>query len=246
MTNTVNTAITRVSIDFDLDYVKHWAKWYFEHGITDFKVLCHSHTLAGHRRGRDLVRREFEKFGSVEIMDHVGPPDNRYQLGCVKKWHDELGDNWRVWADIDEHVTLPEGMTYFSDLVNSADTQGRNVFMADMVDRIAEDGTFPKIKRHIPMSHQFPLSSNITRDLVKGWDFRAVIWRSAELETSHTVKPRKECGPRLKMNHYKWTANTIGKLRVRHEEYKRRGYAWYLESERALKFLSGETKCHPK
>jgi hypothetical protein len=160
-------------------------------------------------------------------------------------------DDWVVPADLDEFTVFPNQIDKF---IAQCDENGCFYVPGCLTDRIALDGSLPKIHPDEPLEQQFPLRCRITRTLLGGWISKIAAMRAfLRFSTGHHyLSPdfrhgyyESEYPNALEVNHYKWDYSLISRLECRAKEFKQQNLGWYRESERFLRFLEKHGRLDP-
>lgn len=209
------TTFAMCSLDFDEDYIPHYLNHYNKQGIDRHILILHSKKSVD----ESLFKKKYSDnnisvFFNYGVWNSVVMQNAKHSL--LKKL--DIGiDDWIINSDIDEHAE-PKHVSLRSK-ISEMTANGENCCIGRMVDRITENGSFSKILPDIPLSQQFPLSSDIGRKLLRCHTRKIPISRG-DLTISggnHLVIPdhKKKAvynNEILTVNHYKWTDRIKDKL----------------------------------
>lgn len=143
--------------------------------------------------------------------------------------------DWHLVIDIDEFVEFQD-----DSILKTLNSKKSPVFFGKLIDRVAENGKPKKLETDEDIFIQFPKNVEYTKK-IGGITYKPVLWKDQILHKQlhktdkySYLKIYFRKLPMLKIYHFKWTLTTKEKLIHRQSEYKKRGYGWYIESERAV------------
>jgi hypothetical protein len=146
--------------------------------------------------------------------------------------------DWFILADTDEFQVYPKEI---HTLLAEMDRLGFEYVEGCIIDRLARDGSFPKIERSKNLWEQFPLAGLITYPLLGGNMLKVVAAKGfvAIAPGQHAAQSGKGC-PRdrtfIPVHHFKWSKGIVERLRERVEFYKRYREGLWTESQRFLDY----------
>jgi hypothetical protein len=173
---------------------------------------------------------------------------------AIRRHHDSIQKNiasrfrWLISADLDEFHEFPDQLDKFAPFLESKNLDG---VRGRFVDRMARAG-FPELQPDVSIWRQFPLGTDMTRAVLRGWIDKVMLHRpEVRLVPGHhdayggaNIRFWAET---CAVHHFKWDATVVPRLRRRLEEDWRRRCPWWTQSERALSWLgrSEETNAFP-
>ncbi len=217
------------------------AEWHLQHykalGVT--RILLDIQTGSGNT---DLLLKDVEKAAEKHGAEIVYTEPGRY-LGTRQR-RERLVDrfcepgDWLVVADVDEFHEYPASLHR---IVHYCESGGYDFVMGELVDRLACDGTLPDLDER-PLSAQFPLGSNLTRNLCGGWARKVVICRNnVSLGEGNHEALSGTCCPQdriyVPVHHFRWDSLVLEKSRFMIESIKCRGSDHWIEKSRFLRHL---------
>ena len=141
---------------------------------------------------------------------------------------------WFMVADPDEFHEFPAPIYT---IIEDCEKRKRTCHKGKFVDRFAKDGSIPPIKPDLPLSEQFPIQGDISKIISFGHnDKKLVLIRGPQFRSPHW-HPNSTSHFPIKVHHYKWTDNSISRLKLRAERYKRRKFRWWQYSQEILDYL---------
>mmetsp|Transcript_13686 Transcript_13686/g.37832 ORF Transcript_13686/g.37832 Transcript_13686/m.37832 type:complete len:521 (-) Transcript_13686:442-2004(-) len=184
----------------------------------------------------------------------------RFRISHVRTWHGNFTSeqnfaekleqraaagvddcDWMIKLDSDELLRVP-GNDLIS-FLQGLSVQNFDQVSSHWVDRVGPHGRIPDIRPQPSLSEQFPVgcqsfSANAGADAksFKVFAFRGYL---QEKRSGHSLdRPSRynSCRypVRLVMDHFKWSAPVVSKLRRRMEHYKSLNISWWVESEAFL------------
>lgn len=218
----------------------HFLEHYRALGVDEFVILLHSrgrldfrtrrirHVLAGHGLApRDIWRGTFNTQEKDRRLDALWT-----------RWITPT--DWVLPCDEDEFRLFPGGMKVFFE---HCDRIGCDCINGKLLDRLAPDGRLPAITDTPSIWEQFPLGSRLSADLLGACIDKVVACRGhLRPGTGHhfitTDRPAQGAHPAcLNVHHFKWDRTAPRRLRHRVRVFKKLGYHWVVQSEKAISFL---------
>lgn len=147
---------------------------------------------------------------------------------------------WIVAADLDEFHEFPDQLPA---LVRHMDKHGIDHVRGRFVDRMARNG-LPEYQASQTLWQQFPLGTDMTRTILRGWSDKVMLYRSnlPLLPGHHAVRsgvPANSMPGTFAVHHFKWDSSVIPRLRRRLEDDWKRRCFWWVESEMGLAWIEG-------
>jgi len=147
-------------------------------------------------------------------------------------------DDWFVIADVDEFQVYPTNIPAFLDSVEQA---GADYVEGCLVDRLAKDGAFPKLKPDQPVWEQFPLAGTITYPLLQANMLKVVAAKGfVKLAGGQHIAGNGTGFPRTKayipVHHFKWSKDVVERLTRRARLYEAIRDQTWVESQRFLDY----------
>ena len=174
--------------------------------------------------------------GKYDAVSHRSHQDHVQQEAARE--HD-----WIVWADSDE---LHEFAADLDTVIVGLDDRDRPALGGHIVDRLARSATLASAQSSVPPWSQFPIAATVTGDITGAWTSKIVLARAECRVTvgNHLAFDRNGRDLRhlpdlftVPVHHFKWHAGVIGKLEDRVGEHWRQRFHWWVDSEKALKWL---------
>jgi putative methyltransferase (TIGR04325 family) len=142
---------------------------------------------------------------------------------------------WVVIVDLDEFVSFPGGVV---SVIAAADAEGANVVRGVMYDRFSADGRTVDFEPDGDLKDRYPVRSRFIRDVMLGCDYKAVLVKG-QLQgvpgaEHHVLVGEQVASRELEIDHYKWTAGSVERLKERCELLKAAGTDWWIEYDRAI------------
>lgn len=223
--------ITPIYLDASL--LPHFLRHYSALGVTAFHFSLNTRLNAGLE---EEVRRwcvgapAFIEavYEMDDVTADVAPHLNRIRERCVGP------DEWLSVVDLDEFYELPAPLPQF---LAERDALGEDHVVGRFVDRLAPNGALPPLGDEPSLSLQFPLARRITRMLAGGNDAKVVLQKGRHtiVRGHHVIEGGvRQSAIELPLNHYKWKAGVIERLRERLKVHEARGLPWADESRRLL------------
>ena len=223
--------ITPIYLDAGL--LPHFLRHYSQLGVTTFHFSVNTRLNFGIEAE---VRRHCEGFPAFveavyemdDVTQDVAPHLNRIRERCVG------ADEWVSVVDLDEFYEVPVPLSQF---LAERDAAGEDHVVGRFVDRLAPNGELPPLADTPSLDLQFPLKRRITRMLVGGNDAKVVLHKGRHtiVRGHHVIEGgRLRCPIELPLNHYKWKAGVIERLRERLKVHEERGLPWANESRSLL------------
>lgn len=167
-----------------------------------------------------------ESFGRGELAKSA--------LGKLRSDH-QAGDEWAVIVDLDEFVDFAEPL---ETVIAHAEGEGANVVKGVMYDRFSADGRTVDPVDGSSLDETYPVRSRFIPMVMLGCDDKAVIVKG-RLEGSEGAEHHHLLGERaasdvLAIEHFKWTAGSVDRLRARCRKLRELGTDWWIEYARAI------------
>lgn len=160
---------------YDVHLFRHFLEHYAAQGIDAFVFDLHSNVGAEDRIA--LFRSMLSGYPAEVRNIVVGPYTSHLNhIDYVNRFLADHGapDRWCVLVDADEFVEFPGGAGPFLDACAS---EGCNVVIGNLVDRLSLDPPFPAVRPDEPLGAQFPWSYPLTRQIRRGVDRKVVAVR---------------------------------------------------------------------
>lgn len=149
-------------------------------------------------------------------------------------------DDWFIVADQDELQVYPGVLR---DILETCDRRGYHSIEGTFIDRLAPGGVFAGIDPHAGIWEQFPIAALVTAPLLGGFPRKVAAAKGfVELnEGQHAALngnrcPVEEC--HVAVNHLKWTAGIVTRLRTRARLLRDIGLPYSEESERFIRYVA--------
>lgn len=158
----------------------------------------------------------------------------RTKMRALRERYQRDGE-WVVIADLDEFIVFPEDVRR---IIASAEAERTNVVRGVMYDRFSADGRAVDFEPGSDLAERYPVKARFIRDVMLGSDHKAVLVkgrlqarRGAE---HHEMAGQKVASEVLEIDHYKWTAGSVERLKKRCVTLREAGTQWSVEYERAV------------
>lgn len=222
---------------YDEDYVPHFLKYYQEQGVDHCYLIFNANEDIDEEYLQEKYCAE-----NVTLFFAYGEWNSKFSeqhKHVILKELNITADDWIINVDIDEHVETDSGT--LKDKVEEMISNGENFCRGQLIDRIAIDGSLPKIDEDTPLSQQFPFVSNLIRRVLFAEARKIPITRGDLSVTGGSHYLTKDSQTKavankevLLVQHYKWNQNTIEKLEERIKTHKNIPHR--RESARFLRF----------
>ncbi len=220
------------SIFDDAKLLPHFLDHYSAAGVGEFYVLAQPEFAA-----------QIEALRSAYVITMVATDlsDSCYrgeiagnEMRALRRRH-QRDDEWVVIVDLDEFVAFPEALNA---IIAAAEADGANVVRGVMYDRFGADGSAVDFAPGEALAERYPVRTRFVRDVMRGCDHKAVVVKGL-LEgvpggEHHEMVGEKLATQVLDIDHYKWTAGSVERLRERVRGARGAGMEWAVEYERAL------------
>lgn len=222
------------SVYRDVDILPHFLKHYAACGVDRFLFLVHANPDPAFFNAfkKAACKYRVDVAGTIQ----TGPFDFRENLVELNRIRLDyiLPDEYFVTCDLDEFIDPPNGES-FQDLAKDCASKGYTKYAGRLVDRVTADGSLPAIKPDPPIEMQFPVGCDLTRVVLKGATSKVQfqLGKYAITVTNTFTGDGLLYPDRFNVNHYKWNANVVPRLKERVKEYEGR-YPWYAESQRFI------------
>lgn len=149
------------------------------------------------------------------LIDSLSGIGGNHDQEIVNHWQTLLDPGWFVAADVDEFIELPKPYTRIDEFIRGCDlARDPSIpgLLGPMVDRVSETGRIPiHILQEADLEVQFPVRTNMTKQIIKGSYIKACIHRTEFPVTSghhhHPDQIRTHNMFRYVVNHYRWCGN---------------------------------------
>jgi hypothetical protein len=150
--------------------------------------------------------------------------------------------DWVIYADLDEFHGYPAPLR---DIVRGLNRDGSQAIRGYMVDRLAGDGSLPKVVPDVPIWQQFPVMAHVTQMIAGAWTQKIVLTRYALKPAggvNHTTVGNVFSPPPIgtealyRIHHFKWIEGLYDKLAIRIREGRFSG-VYYEECRRIIRYL---------
>lgn len=212
--------------DSDTQLLPHFLKHYRGLGFTQF--YCSS-TDSGLKSQGDLF-----------VIPHCRNSGLGYfpslQRAFVKLIRETaIADNeWYGVTELDEfhHYDQP-----IADLVAKFDAANCDAVFGKLIDRVAADGSLPELRADIPIHQQFPRTSTISGAILGACPQKVMLIRGYKQVDggNHSLSsPHKQWHTYYTVNHFKWHANILKRLRERVAMPTDHGDGWLAGNRKVL------------
>ena len=142
-------------------------------------------------------------------------------------------DEWVVIVDLDEFV---EFQGPIASLLPTVEAEKANVVRGVMLDRFALDGQPTPVRNDIPIDRQYPVRARFIQIVMDGADFKGVLvkGRLRPAAAHHIFEEQRLYSQELDISHYKWTENSLERLRRAYEMVAAQGLLWAREYKSIL------------
>lgn len=162
------------------------------------------------------------------------------QRDLYERQRRQYPNGWFILADHDELALWPNGL---AETLEYCDRRGYDHIRGCLIDRIARDGTFPRLREAEPLAAQFPLGAFFSNPVL-GADPRKVVAVKGALSIEkgqHHAIGGRACPTRehyLEVHHFKWHSGVERRLADRAVQLRERGHGHWIESERFARYHS--------
>ncbi len=227
-------------IYLDATILSHFLRHYSELGFREFHFAINT-------QSNPNIVSEVERISEgypvhidiVDDFDYTAPAMSK-RLNTIRKRCADP-DQWISVLDVDEFYELPpprsESHSPLSEFLEWCDKHGYDHARGRLIDRIANDGSFPQLRSSPSLAEQYPLKRRLTRKLIGG-DDRKVVLQKARCEIlggHHRIRGgQSRAKIKLLVNHFKWKHGVVERLRERLDVLERLGKPWADESRKTL------------
>jgi hypothetical protein len=222
-----------------LPRVRQLVEYYRVLGVDRFWVTFHVNGTEGESGN---FQRRVDALISDLGIDSLPYLSGEFDAELIRANHDHvqarLGtpDDWIIWFDADEFQVYPKNLKPF---LADADRRGVTAVSGEFLDRIARNGILVPYDSRISIWEQFPIASNFTASVLKGYTHKVAAAKSGVIITAgnHEAVYRDQISwadDIVAIHHFKWDDKVLNYLRPRLEVgWKRRCPCWP-ETERAI------------
>jgi len=225
------TLLNIVSIDFDYNYIEHFAKHYSQFDIDEWHIILQTN----YKDSSTAARNKFKEFHPNIFFyywegEFWSTPTG---AGGVKTKIDRFNEiiegleGFILLADIDEFHLYPTEPKLLLE---------EGVVGGIMYDRFKED-RLPGPLKSGNIFKQFPIEDTYSKEVLEVWQHKPCLFHnSCRLINSHELvqyNEKVEYTTDIKIAHFKWTNTTKMKLIKRVETYYKKAH--WQESIKALK-----------
>lgn len=239
-----------IGVDEDITnpaLIYHFFDFYRRHGVDDFYIILHSNRNDQHSidRVRNILKRYDIKEKFTWTGEYHSPRVYDYMLDAIKSMNNS---GWMLLTDIDEFHNFPEQAAKF---LEDCDNRGVNCVKGHTLDKLAPKGDLKPIMKNIPIDRQFPFTSPITKELVKGCTDKIAALKQPLIPGighHHIIKKKwraKYHDTTIDTHHFKWDSLVLERMKKRYETYLEIGIDWFEESERVCRYLETHNKFRP-
>lgn len=166
---------------------------------------------------------------------------DEYMEGCFINYYRPPDDEWYIPADLDEFHAI-DGIHSFPKLQAECEKEGADYVLSKFVDRVACDGVIlPKVLTTMSVFDQFPIETNITEEVMKGYGGKVCLARPSVIVNAghHLVEnPTKPYSVTGKTYHFKWFGNLEAREKRKMEARRSNGYSFYTEGQFLLDHIA--------
>ncbi|MBW2998405.1 hypothetical protein KY321_02595, partial [Candidatus Woesearchaeota archaeon] len=232
--------ITCVGVDFDCDYLTHFINYYQKFEIDSFNFILQTNTnnLKGIEKAKQIILKSLPKSNIHIWNEEFDPKEKSKKINEIIK---EKFNEWNLVVDIDEFVEFHQ-----NSISKTIEKYNTLIFSGKFIDRAAKNGKPKKIKKNENIFSQFPRIVNYSDD-INSYTCKPILFKKQFLSDSlhytndfqYYEQFNRQKFPKLKIHHFKWTKTTKDKLIRRKKVYKKKGYDWYVQSEKAIEMFYG-------
>jgi hypothetical protein len=216
------------SILDDAKLLPHFLRHYASAGISEFYIAAPS------RFADDIDRQRRDYRITHLVADHSLGNVARNEIRTLRDRYQQQ-DEWVVIADLDEFIAFPDAI---GRIIVSAEAEKANVVTGVMYDRFSADGLAVDFEPSSDLAERYPVKTRFIRDVMLGMDHKAVLVKGrlkASRSEHHKMVRQKAAATILDIDHYKWTAGSVDRLKARCLTLREAGTDWVVEYERAVK-----------
>jgi hypothetical protein len=217
------------SIYLDAALLPHFVRHYRQLGVTTFRAVVNRHQ-------RPSLPEQVERCGVViaEVLDEPFECERTYAVLDTVRQRRVARSEWCLVADLDEFLAPPVPLP---GLIRRCDHEGCDHLQGVLIDRLAEDGSFPELDER-PLDEQFPMAGRITSKLTCGCDTKVPLMRGScpIVPGLHRTEGRALPGVVAEVHHFKWSARVIDNIADRMCASYQQGKWYWREGEAVLDY----------
>lgn len=209
----------------------HFLRHYAALGVTHFHLAVREGT----------VLPDFPVPVSI-TTSYAGPHDMMQDCTALRALQVQhvADDEWFFVLDGDEFARPPFPLP---EVLAEADARGCTWVVARVVDRVAADGSLPPVLPDSDLEALFPQRLLLTPLLLGGPLSKSVLVKGrTEITPGHHYCEGRVLDAAFEIDHYKWHAGVVERLRTRARLYRHVGYDWWVQSEAFLRHFEQHGK----
>lgn len=226
-------------IEFPKYLLNHILDYYSIRGINKFCFTVYGGKNAPAWKELKEASSNYNIQFDTNILEWTPYNDSEYKNIIRRTMNPE---DFLLPADNDEFHWHPQYST-FTEMAEALKNENCDYIKTTLVDRIKLDGSIPhEILPNVPLFEQFPLSKNISGDIMKAYLVKMIMTRPyVEICPGHHIlechKKFKKLDVDAQTYHYKWFGDIREKETKKINMYKSLGLPWWEEQERLFNYL---------
>lgn len=193
----------------------HMLAHYKSLGVNE--ILIHAHGLTRDDEILSEIEHAASEAGATIASVHTGPWFAAMNQALYMLSRSTRPGDWFVLADQDELQAYPDGLV---DVIEFCDRKGYTFVEGCIIDRLAKDGTLPKVSSDRPVWEQFPLGALVSGRLLHSVINKVVAVRGSVMlsEGQHHASSGVGCpvsSMYVPVHHFKWVDALLPQLKAR-------------------------------
>lgn len=216
-----------LAFDSDIELLPHFLAHHRKLGFTHFYA-----SVTG-----DYV----SDYANLRTVQHRPDPDFTYFSSVQRAFRSLVSDfvadgDWYGISELDEFHSYSEDLAA---VIEKCEAAGCDVVLGRLTDRVAADGSLPALLPDVPLEEQFPLTSRISDVILDGCNQKVMLCKGRHFISggNHAVlTPHRAYHQWHIVNHYKWHANVLNRIRNRLLLPTDEGNGWLAGNRRVLNY----------
>ncbi len=227
--------------------IKHFIKYYSQIGVNNFMFVLNY-------KNKDILKftNIFKLLtdnkcnvvdtilGEIDFYKHQNYVDNELRKKVLKT------EEWCILADIDEFVELSKNF-----ICSLNENTHFDYVEGVFVDKIAKNGNLTEIKEEEDLFEQYPLKTNISKDICKAIYSKIPLLKTKVNVTaghhwieSNTEDKLEKYEKIIDVSHFKWNADLLRKIeqRIKDNSAPDRNTKWMEENKLLLNYFKRNDK----
>jgi len=220
---------------YDDGLLHRFLRYYAQLGVSRFICQLHDPLI---RDRVEAVLAEYDYILRISEFGLFNGLKDSLSQDVVRLEH-VSANAWYAVADLDEFHYHP-GYPTLEALRAAVEAAGCDYVHGEFVDRIAQDGSIPRLSETESLDSQFPLAADVTKIILGGLCSKVMLARgTVPIGTGHHKAAGKPFPLPCEVHHFKWAGSLmLQRLHVRMRAYRDQGLGWYVEPERFFRHFA--------